>query len=107
MQEGKTKGRSWLLMANTKLDAEGVPPGGRGKISLPVRSGVPGPVAQEVKLSGIPRKETGDYVIVSSAYPDTLRKQVNDKILEGYEPLGNVTIDGRDGQFHQAMLKRA
>jgi len=60
----------------------------------------------EKKLSGIQRQKP-EYTIVSCSVPDQLQRLVNEGIAQGWEPVGGVCVDSRDGQFYQAMVRRA
>jgi hypothetical protein len=44
-----------------------------------------------------------EYIIVDAANHMSLMKIVNEKIGEGYEPYGNIVIDGT--RWYQALTK--
>ena len=51
-------------------------------------------------------KKIEDYIILTNKYKSELRNDVLQKISEGYEPIGGVSIsDDSECCFAQAMIK--
>lgn len=48
-----------------------------------------------------------NYTVVAGMYLDELIKLVNEKIKEGYTPIGGVCTSSGTSVFYQAMLKPA
>lgn len=44
-----------------------------------------------------------EYIVVESKNSDVLKRQVNDRINEGYQPFGSMTAD--NNKVYQPMVK--
>jgi hypothetical protein len=54
-------------------------------------------------------KNQDPYIIISETELVTLKEEVNEKILEGYEPIGNITYGNESSypKYYQAMFKKS
>ncbi|MFW6047630.1 MAG: hypothetical protein ACOCP4_07600 [Candidatus Woesearchaeota archaeon] len=44
-----------------------------------------------------------EYIVIESKSSDVLKRQVNNKINEGYQPYGSMSVD--NGKIYQPMVK--
>lgn len=81
-------------------------------VDITVHPRIPEPEAEpeaEIKLSGIPRAEQKRpfaYSVARNTIPEQLQILVQTLLPEGWEPIGGIAIDSRDGTFYQALVKR-